>query len=636
MNRRTTTRFVLALVALVLPWTMLSAQGLMLSGHVFSAVDRQAVQAEVVLYSANSNSNGAFVPVNKAMTDAQGAYSFTVSPNTKVYVEAYPIDMKYRATFYPDAADLQSATALSMTQAQSGIDILVPQATTQKYSISGMVTTVQGQAMDAIVVISGANTTTQSYTVVTDANKTGWFSVDLSGPGAYVVQVLPSTTTFSAGYYRANDVVTSSISQATVVAINSQGQSSATIQVLVGSSSGSPVYTVKGIVVDMNKQPIAGAQISVIDASGTVVNNPGPCISAKDGTYSCTVAGDGAYQILCQAAGYLDNTQRLSLGQGTSTQYVNFIMTAATPPQYNNALWGTVLSADGTPVLAKVEAMLAGTNSNGANGAVSAVTTSDPRTGQFEFDNLKPGVYMLFAISGDAAYASGYYVVNATADPDMKNATPITVQENAKNDKPYVISLGKANVIQRYTLWAFVVDENNLPLADVVFHATDAKGNDVLLNQVTTTDLSGMVQLQFPGEGTYTVSATKDGYQDGVGSISFSSGFYAQKTFVQLKKKDQTGGNESAQIVAGVSDIQNSVSSVAPQPAQSELRISLANAQTADQLIVYSLNGQVVMQQHVAPASTLNLDIHALQNACYELRLMSNGVLVGHSLFVKD
>ncbi len=630
----------LPLVLLVLSSASVVAQHPQVTGIIRNAANAQPVQASVVLYAETSTNDKTFTAVEKAATDAYGRYFMTVKPNTPYKIAVYPWDVNYATTYYRDASDLQSAAVLVFNTATSEINFDLHAIKTNDNGVRGRVQNTKGEAIDAMVVLQSVNSSnSQAYTVATDKQQTGSFVVKNMAPGQYSLYVVPSGADYASGYYRQSMTTTYDVYQSSFVSVQQSGFASPEPVVIVDTKANNPInFSVTGLVVDEFKQPLANVLVNIFDASGNNVNGKKALVSAADGTFSSTIsAGAGSYMLTAQLKGYDDAYAKIFLDEKNAVASVVLQLTSNDQTVYDNGVSGRVQDAKDQAVIAKIAAYrVLADGTIMANGS-EVTTASAANDGSFLLKNLRPGSYVLFASPANSDLAAGYYLAGTTATNDPMLATVIQVEEKGVNAKPYVIVLEKDTRVYTYDFYAVVVDENQNPLDGVQFSAVDEAGNSVLLNQLTSTDARGYVHLQFPGAGTYVLSASKEGYQDALGTIVFNSAQWAQKAFIVLQKTNGVKGGENAKIVAGVNDEVLGVESLYPQPANDMVSFRVPGNVSFDALAVYNMQGTLQFQQSLAaPTTAHQLQIGSLSAGCYELRLLSGSVLKATTLFIKQ
>ncbi len=99
---------------------------------------------------------------------------------------------------------------------------------------------------------------------------------------------------------------------------------------------------------------------------------------------------------------------------------------------FDNSLSGTVVDKEGNVISpAYVIAFMVETNANNQDYLFWGFTSEVDAQGAFTYDGLMPGNYVLLAFPQDAETAPGYYVENDLATLNWKEATQITVTDNA-------------------------------------------------------------------------------------------------------------------------------------------------------------------------------------------------------------
>jgi hypothetical protein len=260
---------------------------------------------------------------------------------------------------------------------------------------------------------------------------------------------------------------------------------------------------------------------------------------------------------------------------------------------------------------------------------------SSAKTGEFLLTNLRPGKYVLYASPGVTGLGAGYYLAGGVAVDNPSKATIIEVTASGTNKAPYIITLPQARTTKAaYELYGYITDENGSPLDGVLLSAIDASGNEVLVNQQNQTDKGGYFHIVFPSAGMYSLRATKDGYQDAAGTLSFDFAASVQKTVIVMEKTNGVKKQDAA-IIADLKNNDEVVLLVYPNPAEDVLHLNISADRIISEARLYNTTGELVMTSTVNASKELKLDVSSLQSGVYIIRLFSGSAESGSMKFVK-
>lgn len=200
---------------------------------------------------------------------------------------------------------------------------------------------------------------------------------------------------------------------------------------------------------------------------------------------------------------------------------INFFLKS--PPNHQNGFAGIVIDENRNPVKSRVFAYLV--NPSGVPGTqhyVRMVETNEQ--GQFMFQNLIPGEYVLFSVPVLRTYVPGYYKQNDFATLKWREATRIAVGDVMIQMIFEIKHRVRAGLRGLIRVDGRVVEdrgsvkvsnepqsENPVGLSDAYVYVLDENGN---LSDYAVTDFDGRFSLTEVPEGTTTLYVSKPGYTE--------------------------------------------------------------------------------------------------------------------------
>ncbi len=638
--RSTYGRFIttLCLLALCMSSALWSqSQTFTIGGTVLRQGDGMPMTASVCLLRAGLNDVN-YIAMDKTVPDNNGQYSFTAVSGYQYKVVAYPWDNDYETQYYNNVSSIEKATVISMSQNRNDVNFVLHQKPSYKNGIAGTVVAANGEAVAAVISMWQVNSSSSvSYTVNTDKTVIGHFQRDNLEPGQYILHVVPVSSKYADGYYRVNAVATKDVGAATPVTVNATGMTQPELSVAVDVSNiVTRTFGIKGMIVDDYNRPLQGALVSVTDIMN---KNNGPVatvLSDANGLYAAQWTGtEGAVVVTAEKSGYSTMNASLKVSSDFPFQAVNFTLNSLKKEVFENGVNGRVRDEQDNSLLAKVTALRVQADGSISWNSSETTVVSNAKSGVFSMTSLQPGTYVLFASPGVGGLQPGYYVDGDVATQDPSKATRIEVAEKGVNKEDYLITFGKA-IIQKngFEFYAYIIDDQGQPLEGVTMSAVDASGNEVLANQNVVSDKSGMIHVVFPGPGAYAVTTTKEGYQDAVGTLNFSSSFAVQKAVITMEKTNGVK-KQSAAIIADVQDDRMAQCEVYPQPALNVLHLRFTESIQAQELRVSDLQGRVILRSGSNGGTEHSLDVQSLSQGVYLIQWSDMSSHVQSRIFVK-
>lgn len=254
-----------------------------------------------------------------------------------------------------------------------------------------------------------------------------------------------------------------------------------------------------------------GATITVLTSEGVFVTS----LETTLGSYTINGLPPGSYIVRASASGYITEQQGAIVEEGETTT-VNFSLTMPDTP---SSLSGTVTD-NSTPLFATVTVL-------NSLGQVYTTVSTDENTGIYEVDDLPIGFYtVVFSANG---YASRTIGVNVVAGPN-----PLSIE---------LTRLAGA-------ISGTVLANDSSPLSATV----SLLQNGIQIATTQTTSQNGMFSFGNLAPGSYTVSATAQGYQTQVSAAIVEAFEVTTINFVLQEAEFSLSGRvtESANPTVGI------------------------------------------------------------------------------------
>lgn len=311
---------------------------------------------------------------------------------------------------------------------------------------------------------------------------------------------------------------------------------------------------------------------------------------------------------------------------------VNF--TLEKRPTYNNGFGGQLKSAaDPTiGVPGKVTAFMIvrrGNDDKPEDGKESAATVMTDDQGNYTFENLVPGTYVVFGVPAERPFAPGWYVSGAEAAASWKDATRIDVGDVMLTVQHDILlrkgegQKGKGRlrgwVYRRGGTVAKEGDETQggTTVGGAYVLVTDGKGNIV---DYALTDNEGLYDIPTLGVGTQTVFADRIGYEPATRTVTVDGSANAE----------QEVSMELVAIVSSVEipeDLNMTSYNLYPNPASTIATVQFPSTTGTAQITILTASGTVVSTQSVhvdGGLTSATLNTSSLSGGMYLVRI-ANG-----------
>ncbi len=272
------------------------------------------------------------------------------------------------------------------------------------------------------------------------------------------------------------------------------------------------VGTVTGRVVDEAGRPLPGASVTASD--GTSVRSTSTLTEGDIGFYAIPqLSLDTPQTIDVELAGYSSATRRLPNGSASG---VDFVLVRTT-----SRISGQVFSSDGGGIVA------AGVSISSGDLEFRTSTTNDP-TGFFAVDDLPPGNYTVTVEHFEHVTETEFVVVNAGVDPP-----PLTVTLQ-KLDVVATVGTGEL-VVEAVDPNAETAEERPVP---VIVGLTETRTGAII---ETPNEASSTVRIQNIPPGTYTLTASAEGYADAA-PRQVTIGLQTERREIEMERLGAAGG----------------------------------------------------------------------------------------------
>ncbi len=369
-------------------------------------------------------------------TEADGTYSIDLS-NQYLYVAVASMSdtLGGRSTaqvqFFDHVGSIAEAEEIMLTGNRDDVNFEFNVGSSFDNSLSGRVTTNEGESVEAYIVAYQIGSTAQSYVSATVSNENGFYSLSSLVPGNYVLYVAPNSGNLSPGYYNENGAAVHSWDEATLIAI---GETTEAVDVnivinnvdtsafggggLSGNVRGSGGTIGKGDGEVLSGTAINGALVTLIDNKGTVTRYN---FSTSGGDFSLSSLPAGTYTLVIDKIGFapykgtvtidednsvkMDVTLEPEVTTGVGETASNAVLARVYPnPAVNNTLL-SFRAAQGTARISVVSA--AGTEML----SLQAQTTDGDNALLLDTRGLASGAYFVRITTGGAQYTLPLHIV---------------------------------------------------------------------------------------------------------------------------------------------------------------------------------------------------------------------------------
>jgi hypothetical protein len=454
-------------------------------------------------------------------------------PNAEVYSPPYlfqgtrptissaPVSVAYGQSFLvstPDAASISQVTLirlastthtfnenqhfmhLSFAQASGGLMVTAPAsgniAPPGHYMLFILANGVPSVA--AIVQITSASSGQGTITgLVTDSSGAPLAGATVNAGGI-------TATTSSTGSYTLSNIVAGEV--LITASFSGYNAGSEYVNVTSGTTTTAPTLTlssgtgaITGIVTNTGGQLLAGA---------TVAYGAGSTLTNSSGAYSLAGVPAGTVQLIASLSSYTDGQQTVTVPAG-GTATANFALVST----WTGTLQGYVTSS------------VTGSAISGARIAVNnGASTLTKSSGFYQMTNVAPGSYTL------TASASGYGSASST----------VSVSTNTTTTGSFKLTPSTGKITGKVT---------NISNGGAIYGATVKYSGGS-----TTTNTSGIYTLSSVPVGTYTFTASANGYLSRSSSASVSSGATTTLNFA-LATAGKIGGKVTTSSGAALSSV---------------------------------------------------------------------------------
>ena len=432
--------------------------------------------------------------------------------------------------------------------------------------------------------------------------KNGSFAVAVSDSGMYIVKA------YGAGF--TTEWYLDAADEASATAVTVRCNDSTSVNMIVASQT-TATKTITGTVVTAGtNQPIATAKVIAMNT------NTRQSYTARidaNGTYTLVLPENETY--LLQAVDltgghesrYYDNTadatQATLITLTVNRTNIDFFLPAK--QTFGNSISGSVVDSASAPLIAYLKLYRIESNPTSQSLVKVAATITDSMgTGAFQFTNIVPGEYVIYAMPYTREHVPGYYKAQDVAVPDWTQATRISV-DSASTISGIVISLQKrwgltGGKIVRGTIRAkiggFAFGGTPLPEATAILY--DASGR---VSDYAVSDVNGLYEMNEAPTGTVTLFFHAPGYVSQSNTFQISAGSGPVERSVEVTPSSPTSVDRPI-----ATDL---TFTVYPNPATDRLVLSVsAPAQINRSITIYSLLG-ARLSTHTLTAGATHLTV---------------------------
>ncbi|TAL67518.1 MAG: T9SS type A sorting domain-containing protein [Bacteroidetes bacterium] len=295
----------------------------------------------------------------------------------------------------------------------------------------------------------------------------------------------------------------------------------------------------------------------------------------------------------------------------------------------NNGFSGYVENQNGERIRAHVIAHLV--NSNGHDKKYNRSVETDEQ-GNFSFNHLVVGEYILLSIPFDRIYVPGYYKLDDFVVLKWRDATRIEVGDSIIGE-PFIVKhttrdsiLGVAHIEGNITANTLSIGKSGdhtqagEPLAGAFVYILNENG---FVSDYVFSDNLGNFEMSELGAGTYTLVADKIGYYSLEQTITTD---YDSKSNVSVNFA-------MTELPTEVSDETNNINDalIYPSPSNNKATLRFDASAGSSKIILYGSNGMQLEEfdvQTVQGSNTFELNLGSQPNGAYFVRIINNNRII--------
>ncbi len=388
-------------------------------------------------------------------------------------------------------------------------------------------------------------------------------------------------------------------------------------------------HTIRGVVTDANTQQgiknamitlMGGGANSILRYTAMTDDNGMYSVEALAGNYTahCIVPRNNMMSP-CYLEQYYknttDRTQAMVIKVDADKQGIDFSLQPCS--QENNRIAGIVTDSKNMPIPSSVVAFRL---PEGNEDIIIRSTTAE--AGNFMFEKLKVGNYLLFAFPSGVTAIPGFYKANDFATLEWQKATLVKVTSNSTSQ--IVIKLrdlrslmGKGGIKGWVNRGGGAIKADDVqgaePVNGAIAYAIDVNGE---VRDFALTNEQGLFELTSLNKGKYTLHIERVGYIASVSEVIIEGDETTTEVTKQLAPAITTGIDEN-----GVSEN----TAVVPNPADNMVTVHFNSfvAETAT-VGVYDMMGKRLIEQTMnaqAGANEVILNTSGLTSGSYTVKV---------------
>ncbi len=286
---------------------------------------------------------------------------------------------------------------------------------------------------------------------------------------------------------------------------------------------------------------------------------------------------------------------------------------------YKNSLAGSIVDSDGNILrYSFVSALLIEKQSDSKEYVKMAFTAQTDKNGDFSFNNLMPGDYILLAYPLYQTLATGYYVDSGFATMSWKDATRINIQSGAEISGK-VIKLQKmirvigngsvAGRISKNSSNGGIVKGSGKPVSGAIVYAINEDGE---LVECQRTDNSGGFRVENLEVGSYNIRIDKVGFDQ----LSLWAEIKDNNKHIDIETISLNGPTTSVSDQEVFAEV-----SLYPNPAVTHLTVNLGTLTSDANINLVDLTGVTLYKGTVLSNENYKIDIEGMSAGMYYLKV---------------
>ncbi len=316
-------------------------------------------------------------------------------------------------------------------------------------------------------------------------------------------------------------------------------------------------------------------------------------------------------------ANVTDITEATTISLTEDIENMDFALTKSM--DYENSLAGSIVDSDGNILrYTFVSAFMLDKQSDNKEHVKMSFTAQTDKNGNFSFNNLMPGDYILLAYPLYQALASGYYVDSESSTLSWKDATRINIQSGSEISGKVIKLLKITRVIGNGSITGIIsknssnggiVEGSGDPVSGAIVYTITDDGE---LVECQRTDNFGGFSVENLEVGSYNIRIDKIGFDQ----LSLWADINNNNKHINIETISFNDNTTSVndQVLAEVS--------LYPNPAVSYLTVNLGTLTNDANISLVDLTGVALYKGTVSSNENHKIDVEDITSGMYYLKVI--------------